>query len=221
LILYHVFKKDYHDIYFPIKEQKELELMLYTFGNINSNYYLKFKKYLDENIKPYESYLFSSECRKKIDNNILVFNIDNNTIDLTELKEYSFWANFVRNLFKSLVRNIIFEITSYIDPVDKANIVKKLYTILIQYRHLFFDKFGLCYGCFKFYNSIIKKLIDFAREGAEFAIYTFAILCPKMMTNNCLLNLNTSGSLYNKVQLKIEDNDVIFSESLLKFKQYY
>jgi len=224
LILVHFWKKYYNNICFPIKEEKDLESMLSIFADKNSNYYITFHDYLEKNIKPYETFLSSKECQDKINNGYDIFNIDigsHTILDISGLHQFSFWVNLIQNLFKTLIRNVISQIDTTINRIDKALIVKKLYILLIKYKHLYCDKYSICKACSKFYFNSLKKLLEFVNEGAEFAIYTFDILCPEMMTDTCILLVNKSGSFYKNAKLEIDDNDVVFSDSRKKLIQYY
>jgi len=224
LILYNFWKKDFHPICFPNSEN--LEELLSLFGNVDSKYYIYFRDYLTYHIYPYEYVLENKKCQEFIENGHYVFNITIDTgkiitIDISDLKQFNFWVNLVRNLLMCVIKNILSELRKTVDRIDKALVVKKLYDILIQYRHLISDKYSICKDCTRFYFNGIKKLLEFVHEGAEFAIYSFAILYPDMMTNNGLLKVNKCGSFYEHGRLKIDKNDKIFSEMYKKYREYY
>jgi hypothetical protein len=224
LILYNFWKKDFHTICFSNIEN--LEELLFLFGNIDSQYYIYFKDYLTYNIYPYQLVLENKKCQEFIENGHYVFNITLEsgeiiTIDISDLKQFNFWVNLVRNLLMFVIKNILSELRETVDRIDKALVVKKLYGILIQYRHLISDTYSICKNCTRFYFYSIKKLLEFVHEGAEFAIYTFAILYPDMMNNSGLLKVNKFGSLYEHSRLKIDKNDKLFSEIYKKYREYY
>lgn len=206
-IVYDFLKTKYSYIDFSYMPFEYLEKMLYEFSDANSQYYIQFQQYIAEYITPFESLLTK-------DSSVL-------SIDMSGLNQFTFWLNLVRNLFVSVIHDLLAQIEKTPGRVGKAKIVKKLYTVLVRCSHLFYNKYGICQACSRFYYVNIYKLIRFANEGAEFALYAFAMLCPEMIDSSVWLLVINDGSFYNHPDLAISEDDPTFGLAREKFYKYY
>lgn len=64
MILVNFWKKDYNDICFTLKEEKDLESMLSTLADIKSQYYIKFCDYLEKILNLMKLFIFYGMSRK-------------------------------------------------------------------------------------------------------------------------------------------------------------
>jgi hypothetical protein len=178
---------------------------------------------LNKCVVPYEDFLRTDQVQTQINDgqtqfSYREFNGNEVIIDLSPLKEFSFWIQMVTKLMVIVQRDLLAKCDKAIEKIDKSILAKQLFEVNIACRQLICHKYA--FPSLIFYRALLLKLIEFFNLGLEFVLYAFGIFCPEMITKHFYPNIGRSD-LYQAVELTINEDDPVYGEAKKKFQDYY
>jgi len=178
----------------------------------------KFDKTIAECVTPFEQYLMSPDVKEKIREGQLTFTFKKNKVDLSPLKEFSYWIRLCQKLFCSIQFNLLKNCENAKTTLQKAIISMEIYRTSIICRRLITNKY-IFHGL-QFYTVLTRKLLEILNMGLEYALYAFGIFYPEMVVSDCYPFFK-KRKYYNNHKLKIKDEDPHFGEAKKMFYQFY
>jgi len=179
----------------------------------------KLAKTIKECVAPFEPFLMQTDVQQKIKEGQVKFSFGpKGEVDLTPLKEFSYWIRLIQRLFCSVQFRLLQKCEKADTKLEKALIAKDIFTYSVSCHRLISNKYTFC--GMRFFATQVRKLIEFFDQGLEFCLYTFGIYHPEMVTVNCYPFIKQS-ELYDHPELAINDEDPCFGEAKMKFQRFY
>jgi len=203
----------------PMESCKKLLISLIN----NESQWKKLDETLNKCVVPYEDFLRTDQVQTQINDgqtqfSYREFNGNEVIIDLSPLKEFSFWIQMVTKLMVIVQRDLLAKCDKAIEKIDKSILAKQLFEVNIACRQLICHKYA--FPSLIFYRALLLKLIEFFNLGLEFVLYAFGIFCPEMITKHFYPNIGRSD-LYQAVELTINEDDPVYGEAKKMFQDYY
>ena len=138
-------------------------------------------------------------------------------VDLTPLKEFTYWIRLIQKLFCSIQSSLLQKCEKFDTKLERALVAKDIYRFSVSCRRLITHKYAFS---LRVYATQIHKLVQFFNEGLEFVLYAFGIFHPEMVKDEYYPFLS-SDKLYGVAELGIDDEDPVFGEAKRMFKRFY
>jgi hypothetical protein len=175
-------------------------------------------------VVPHEPFLMQPDIQLQIRDGQVQFSYKLNNrstaqVDLTPLKEFSFWIRLIQKLFCSIQSSLLQKCEQSDTKLERALLARDIYRFSVSCRRMIDHNyaFGL-----RFYATQIHKLVEFFNEGLEFVLYAFGIFHPEMVSDNYYPFLKQSSeNLYGVPELAIDDDDPVFGEAKMMFQRFY
>ena len=222
-VLKNFWKKHFPKINLPYMSLDNSEELLFSLIH-NEELWNKFNKIIHRDIKLNEDILALPEIQEQILKgdtylSIKMFNQIDIGIDLKPLLEFSYWLKLINNLFISVIRELLEQIKIIDTKIERAVLIKRLISVNTRCIPLIKNKYA--YNDLSYYNTQIEKMLSFFDEGLEFALYSFGMMFPNLVTKDIHPIINNSSNLYNHHELIITINDPVFGEAKRQFFQFY
>ena len=189
----------------------------------NEPMWQKFDKTIQDCVVQHEAFLMQPDIQLQIREGHVQFSYKDNRrrstqVDLTPLKEFSYWIRLIQKLFCSIQSSLLQKCEQSDAKLERALVAKDIYRFSVSCRRMIVHKyaFGL-----RFYATQIHKLIEFFNEGLEFVLYAFGIFHPEMVSDDYYPFLKQSENLYGVPELAIDDEDPVFGEAKMMFQRFY
>ena len=205
----------------PLHTRQEL---LYSLMQ-NKDLWCKFNEAVQREVIDHEEHtLVSFEVHNKInqgDTIIITKMYDNSEkiINLTPLKEFSYWLKLINILFLSIIRELLEDIKRVNTKVEKCILFKHIVELSIQSLPLISNKYA--YNDLSFYCTQIEKIISSFDDGLEIALYAFGIMFPNLVNSEIHPVINKQSSTYDDPRLSVSINDHIFGAAKKKYFEFY
>lgn len=215
----------------PIEAQQQMLVNLID----NEAMWQRLDKTILQCVVPHESFLMQPDIQLQIRDGQVQFSYKLNNrsacntkrlmflhtaqVDLTPLKEFSYWIRLIQKLFCSIQSSLLQKCEQSDAKLERALIARDIYRFSVSCRRMIDHNyaFGL-----RFYATQIHKLVEFFNEGLEFVLYAFGIFHPEMVSDDCYPFLKQSSeNLYGVPELAVDDDDPVFGEAKMMFQRFY
>jgi hypothetical protein len=221
-VLKNFWKKNCPRIDLPYMNLDTREELLFSLID-NEFLWNKFNKIIEKDIKSQEQILSAPEVQEQILNGerIIIKKIYDIEIciDLKPLNEFTYWLKLLNNLFISIIGELLNNIKQTETMLERSILIKRLVSINVKCLPLLRNKYA--YNDLSYFNTQVEKLISFFDYGLEFALYSFGIMFPNLVSEKIYPIINQSSELYDHPDLKISQNDPIFGYAKTQFFQFY
>lgn len=189
----------------------------------NEPMWQKLDKTIQQCVVPHEPFLMQPDIQHQIREGQVQFSyaLDNGfkaEVDLTPLKEFSYWIRLIQKLFCSIQSSLLQKCENFDTKLERALVAKNIYSFSVSCRRLIAHKYA--FSGLRFYATQIRKLIEFFDQGLEFVLYAFGIFHSEMVNDDYYPYLNR-GDLYGAAELAIDDEDPVFGDAKMLFHRFY
>jgi len=190
----------------------------------NENLWCKFNEVVQRDVVVHEHTLVSLEVLNRINqgDTIIVqkmYDGSEQIINLSCLKEFSYWMRLINMLFLSIIRELLEEIKLIYTKVEKCRLFKSIIETSIQCRPLITNKYA--FNDLSFYYTQIEKIMSSFDDGLEIALYAFGIMFPNLVNSEIHPVINKQSSTYDDPRLSVSLTDPIFGAAKKQFFEFY